>query len=98
MDYESNQKHTLGQMGNSPDAGIEPRNSLDLFGNSVSSSKAEGVRFTYDKESGILHRFFEDGNGIWHWSGSTGQGKNSLTSAQVPIDIIRLFNLPRKGW
>lgn len=45
-----------------------------------------------------FHRFFNDGNGTWHWSGSTNQGLNSLTLQQVPTDIIRLFNLPRKGW
>ena len=29
--YKSNPKHTLGQTGNRPNAGIEPRNSFKLF-------------------------------------------------------------------
>lgn len=84
LDYQSNAKHTPGIEGNGPQAGIEPRNSLELFSKSVASTN--------------LHRFFYDGNGCWHWSGSTNQGANSLTLQQVPIDIIRLFDLPRKGW
>ncbi|MDE6420825.1 MAG: RHS repeat-associated core domain-containing protein [Lachnospiraceae bacterium] len=39
LDYQSNDKHTLGQPGNNRDSGIEPRNSLELFGNSVESEK-----------------------------------------------------------
>lgn len=96
--YKSNEKHTLKQMSNRHNAGIEPRNSLKLFENSVASTKKPNIRFTYDKVTSTLHRFFFDGVDTWHWSGSTNQGVNSITSSQVPIDIIRLFNLPRKGW
>ena len=38
LDYKSNPKHTPGQPGNRPNAGIEPKNSLDLFGDSVPST------------------------------------------------------------
>lgn len=58
----------------------------------------KSVASTAPGYSGTLHRFFSDNNGVWHWSGSTNQGENSLTSSQVPIDIIRLFILPGKGW
>jgi hypothetical protein len=96
--YKSNGKHTLGQPGNRPNAGIEPRNSLDLFGDSVSSSKQANTRYTYDTDTNTLHRFFGSEGGDWHWSGSTNQGVNSLTGKDVPIDVKRLFNLPKKGW
>ncbi|TYQ15992.1 UNVERIFIED_CONTAM: RHS repeat-associated protein [Acetivibrio alkalicellulosi] len=98
LDYQSNSKHTLGQPGNRPNAGIEPKNSLDLFGESTPSTQYPELRFTFDIETNTLHRFFNNGNGTWHWSGSTNQGVNSLTGSQVPIDIKRLFNMPKKGW
>ena len=96
--YKSNPKHTLGQTGRISNAGIEPRNSLDMFGRSVQSTKHPNQRFFFDTDTKTLHRFFNDGNGTWHWSGSTNQGVNSLRLNQVPIDIRRLFNMSRKGW
>lgn len=98
LDYESNPKHTPGQQGSRRNAGTEPRNSLKLFEQSVPTSTNPNHRYTYDRQTGILHRFFNDGNGTWHWSGSTSQGSNSLPGDDVPIDIKRLFKLPRKGW
>lgn len=98
LDYQSNPKHTPGQPGNRPNAGIEPKNSLDLFGESTPSTLKLNQRYTFDRETNTLHRFFEDGNGNWHWSGSTNQGANSITGSQVPNDIKKLFNLPKKGW
>ena len=85
-------------MGNKLSAGIEPSNSLELFENSIESPVRPDVRFAYDELTGTLHRFFNDGNGVWHWSGSTNQGRNSLTGDEIPIDIKRLFKLRRKGW
>ena len=99
LDYQSNPKHTPGQPGNRPNAGIEPKNSLDLFGESVPSTSKPNQRFTYDAETSTLHRFYNDGNGTWHWSGSTNQGANStITGSQVPNDIKNIFGLPKKGW
>ena len=98
LDYQSNPKHTLGQPGNSPNAGIEPQNSLELFGNSVQSTKNPNQRYAYDESTGTLHRFFNDGNGTWHWSGSTNQGQNSIRGTDVPNDIKNIFDLPKKGW
>ena len=98
LDYQSNPKHTPGQPGNRNNAGIEPQNSLDLFGDSIQSTNKPNQRYTYDESTGTLHRFFNDGNGTWHWSGSTNQGQNSLTGADVPNDIKKIFNLPKKGW
>ena len=98
LNYQSNPKHTPGQAGNRPDAGIEPKNSLELFENSVPSSQNPNQRFAFDKETNTLHRFYNDGNGTWHWSGSTNQGANSLTGKQVPNDIKNIFGLPKKGW
>ncbi|WP_455818761.1 hypothetical protein [Pseudomonas cerasi] len=86
--YKSNSKHTPGQLGNRPDAGIEPQDSLKLFDNSISSSKKypnKEVRFAVD-DKGNVHRF-EGTNGQYHWNGSSGDIKNQLTGKQIPSDI-----------
>ena len=98
MYYQSNTKHTPGLSGNRANAGIEPSNSLELFEKSIESPVDPDARFAYDELTGTLHRFFNDGNGVWHCSGSTNQGRNSLTGDEIPIDIKRLFKLRRKGW
>ena len=98
LDYQSNPKHTPGEPGNRPNAGVEPKNSLELFEDSAQSPQKPNQRYTYDKTTNTLHRFFNDGNGTWHWSGSTNQGSNSLVRSEVPNDIIKSFGLPQKGW
>ncbi|OWO85580.1 hypothetical protein B5C26_02365, partial [Photorhabdus luminescens] len=77
--YKSNPKHTLGGDGNRLSAGIEPQNSFNLFEKSI-PTKDPKVRLAID-EKGNIHRFFnerKDGSGSFHWSGSTGDGKNAL--------------------
>lgn len=92
--YRSNPKHTLGQFGNRQNAGIEPRDSLDLFKESIPSTvkyQNKEVRFSLDKY-GNIHRF--DGtNGEFHWSGSTGDVKNPLSGQYIPIEIQRKFGV-----
>ncbi|MBW2955923.1 RHS repeat-associated core domain-containing protein, partial [Hafnia paralvei] len=97
LDYLSNPKHTLGGAGNSPKAGIEPRNSLDLFGKSILGKN--GNRFAIDSD-GNLHRFASTNDGTWHWNGSTGQAspRPSLMKLQVGNDVVKHFGLPKKGW
>ena len=53
LSYKSNPKHTLGEQGNRPNAGIEPKNSLELFNDSVVSGKK---RYAKDSD-GNLHQF-----------------------------------------
>ncbi|MBR1375303.1 MAG: hypothetical protein IJ566_04375, partial [Cardiobacteriaceae bacterium] len=65
--YQSHTKHTPGQPGYSRKAGTEPKNSLELFENSVQSGTK---RYTQDTD-GNIHQF-HNSNGTWHWAGSTG--------------------------
>ncbi|MBP3195144.1 MAG: hypothetical protein J6M05_05710, partial [Cardiobacteriaceae bacterium] len=67
--YQSNQKHTPGQQGYSRKAGTEPKNSLELFENSVQIR--EKTRYTQDAD-GHIHQFKPQDNNTWHWAGSTG--------------------------
>jgi filamentous hemagglutinin len=77
LSYQSNPKHTQGtkDFGGSK-AGIEPKNSLDLFGSSVSISGGK-KRFTMDSD-GNVHQFMSDGAGNYHWAGSTADKRNPL--------------------
>ncbi len=100
LTYKSNTKHTRGQPGNRPNAGIEPKNSFELFGNSRASTTNPNQRYTYEKSTDTLHRFFpSNAEGTeWHWCGSTNQGTNSLRSKDVPKDILKAFGMKPKGW
>ena len=84
LTIESNTKHTPGAQGFRPNAGIEPRNSLDLFGSSI-ATKDPKIRLSIDSD-GNIHRFFntsKDGSGAFHWSGSTGDGNNALGNREL---------------
>ncbi|MGD8106436.1 VENN motif pre-toxin domain-containing protein [Pantoea sp. FN0302] len=76
LKVESNTKHTPGAQGFRPNAGVEPKNSLELFGNSVS---IDGNKARYSMGAdGSIHRYFPDNTGTYHWSGSTGDSKNPM--------------------
>ena len=84
LKVESNSKHTPGAQGFRPNAGTEPRNSLDLFEHSI-ATKDPKIRLSIDN-NGNIHRFFntsKDGTGTFHWSGSTGDGKNALGNREL---------------
>ncbi len=94
--YKSNPKHTLGQQGNRPNAGIEPKNSLFLFESSVPltiKGKEHKARYTIDS-NGDIHRFSPDNTGGFHWSGSTADPKNKL---ELPNDV-RAALRKQDGW
>lgn len=77
LSYQSNPKHTPGIKDFcGSKAGIEPKNSLDLFGGSVSISGGK-KRFTMDSD-GNVHQFMSDGAGNYHWAGSTANKRNPL--------------------
>ena len=93
LTYKSNSKHTPGQDGNCSDAGIEPRNSFELFEDSIASTEKTGHRYAYEKETDTIHRFFSNAEETeWHWCGSENQGKNSLNITKIPKDIKKTFN------
>lgn len=94
--YQSNSKHTLGGLGNRPNVGIEPKNSLSLFESSVSltvKGKEHKARYAIDS-NGDIHRFSPDNTGSFHWSGSTADLKNKL---ELPNNI-RAALKKQEGW
>jgi|GEM_PF-1343582 filamentous hemagglutinin len=95
--YKSNPKHTPGQSSNRPNAGIEPKESLKLFEQSIQSSKQypnKEVRFALDSK-GDVHRF-EGTIGEYRWNGSSGDAKNKLTDKQIPSDIQKKLGVSLK--
>lgn len=86
LQVQSNPKHTPGMSGNNPNAVTEPNNSLELFNNSVQGRG--NSRYAID-ENGNINRFSNDGNGVYHWSGSTGDSKTPLDVSSIPIGVRR---------
>ncbi|WP_019671778.1 hypothetical protein [Psychrobacter lutiphocae] len=87
LTYKSNPKHTLGQSGNRANAGIEPRNSFELFGNSVQSGRK---RYSLDS-SGNIHQYTNANDGTWHWAGRTGSDQPSaqrLNVENIPNEVF----------
>jgi len=99
LKIESNTKHTLGQLGNRSDAGIEPRNSLELFNNSIPDPTNQGVRWSVDVDGGV-HRFSgKGGDGTYHWNGSTSDDRNPIPQNKkyIPQTVLSLTKMKRKG-
>lgn len=95
--YKSNSKHTLGGEGNRPNAGIEPKNSLELFGNSYQSGKKRNAA----DSQGNIHQFTYEGSGskTWHWAGRTGKDQpvqQRSDGGLIPPDVIKHFGLDPK--
>ena len=93
LSYQSNGKHTLGSTGNNPRAGIEPANSLSLFGNSIIGG---GKRYSVDSD-GQVHQFTNANDGTWHWAGSTADIKNPLNPSTIPVSVKRALGVSVKG-
>jgi filamentous hemagglutinin len=79
--------------GNRPNAGSEPTNSLDLFNSSIQGG--DGVRYAIDSQ-GNINRFYDNGNGVYHWSGSTGDASAPLNVSKIPIDVRRSLGFKGK--
>ena len=97
LTYQSNPKHTPGQIGNRPTAGIEPKNSIELFGQSIPSPQTFPNKVvTYAKdENGNVHRF-EGTNGVFHWNGSTGDAGNPLSASYIPAAVQKALGVRLK--
>lgn len=93
LQVESNPKHTPGMPGNRPNAGTEPSNSLDLFNSSIPSG--DKTRYAVDS-NGNINRFYSDGNGVYHWTGSTGDARSPLDVSSIPIAIRRTLEFKGK--
>lgn len=96
--YRSNAKHTAGQSGKraGEQAGIEPRNSKDIFANSIPTKSNPDRRFSKD-DNGVIHEFKSTGDGTWHWAKSSHDERSPLVKQDVPQDILDAFGIKAKG-
>lgn len=74
---------------------VLPANHEDLFKQSILAS--DGNRWTKvgKGKKAVYHRFFNSGNNVWHWSGSsngkTKAGNDEIIKEnEIPVDIKRL--------
>jgi len=69
---------------------VLPRNHLELW--KASRRASDGNRWTKvgNGKNAVYHRFQNDGNGKWHWNGST----NGVTRSGQPR-TIKMNNIPR---
>ncbi|HEW98752.1 MAG: hypothetical protein DRR16_13305 [Candidatus Parabeggiatoa sp. nov. 3] len=81
--YKSNPKHTDGR---NPKAGVEPDDAQDAYQDAL-----RGNQHTWYArgKNGEIYRYFSDGAGTVHWSGSTGDAKNPLKPNTIPEEIKR---------
>ena len=97
--YENPGHHDLNE-GNMPynsTKAIIPSNHVNLWENSIKVDSDPKNRWAIENKDGttIYHRFQDDGNGNYHWNGST-KGQTSSGSEQnikisdVPSDLIKM--------
>uniref|UniRef100_UPI000690B7A9 two-partner secretion domain-containing protein n=1 Tax=Stenoxybacter acetivorans TaxID=422441 RepID=UPI000690B7A9 len=93
LTYQSSSKHTPGEQGFNSKAGIEPRNSFELFKESKVITGDVKARYAQDAE-GNIHRFSITQGNQYHWSGWTGDKSNKLT---LKPEVKKEFDLKMKG-
>ena len=95
LKYQSNEKHSLGHGGKRPghEASLEPKNSLELFQQSISVK--DGMRVTFDKSTGEVHQFFSgtgNNRNLYHWAGTLNRNRID----KLNIQLHRKLGIPGK--
>ena len=95
LKYQSNEKHSLGHGGKRPghEASLEPKNSLELFQQSISVK--DGMRVTFDKSTGEVHQFFSgtgNNKNLYHWAGTLNRNRID----KLNIQLRRKLGIPGK--
>ena len=95
LKYQSNEKHSLGHGGKRPghEASLEPKNSLELFQQSISVK--DGMRVTFDKSTGEVHQFFSgtgNNRNLYHWAGTLNRNRID----KLNIQLRRKLGIPGK--
>lgn len=93
--YENKGQHDPSTNQYKKNKSVLPKNHEELFKRSQVGS--DGNRWTVEGKGKkkVYHRFQDDGNGNWHWNGSsngkTKEGKEiSISPNNIPIEIKRL--------
>lgn len=94
-EYENPGHHDPKATNFNKEKSVLPENHIELFEKSVLGP--DGNRWTKvgaGKKS-VYHRFQDDGNGKWHWNGSSNamlknNKPNPIKEQNIPIEIKRL--------
>ncbi|WP_428240571.1 RHS repeat-associated core domain-containing protein [Gynuella sp.] len=84
-ELETNDKHIPGRPGYNRSAGTQPKDYADAYKNSI---EYNGVRYARSADGKAIYRYSNNGNGTYHWSGSTRDVSAPLTRNRIP-DIVR---------
>ncbi|WP_299118108.1 RHS repeat domain-containing protein, partial [uncultured Winogradskyella sp.] len=69
---------------------VLPNNHEDLWQDSVADPKSDNTRWTKEGsgKKAVYHRFQSDGNGNWHWNGSTNGRTKSGNAREIRINHV----------
>jgi RHS repeat-associated protein len=90
--YEINPKHDPSKPLGGPDASVIPNNHMELWDNRTTYESSNDVWWSYEGtgKKAIFHKFASDGNGAYHWAGSTGKNMNRRGKEVTPIPISKV--------
>jgi hypothetical protein len=87
--YGINDKHNPAKPSGGPDASILPTNHLELWESRAYYDEKQDAWWSMEGKGkkAVFHRFSNDGNGAFHWSGSTGKNENRKGYPVKPIPL-----------
>ena len=93
--YENPGHHDPNNPNFNKTKSVLPSNHKELFDGSTLGKDGNRWKVEGTGKKKVFHRFQDDGNGNWHWNGSTNSKKadgtnNSISPNNVPIEIKRL--------
>jgi len=87
--YENPGHHdpTGGPNPYNPRKAVLPSDALEQFANSVQVGDTRWSKIGSGKKA-VYYRYFQHGDDVWHWSGSSNGVTNGGTSVPIPMDDI----------
>jgi hypothetical protein len=70
-----------------PKKSVLPDDAQAQFANSVLVGTARWTKVGTGRDA-VYYRYFDDGNGNWHWSGSTNGVNNRGEQVSIPLDLV----------
>ncbi len=93
LNYENPGHHDPS--GNGPNSynktkSVLPENHKELWDSSLADPKKSNLRWTKEGsgKKATYHRFQSDGNGNWHWNGSTNGATQSMQQRNININHV----------
>ncbi len=87
---------TGGSKGNLA-KGLEPNDSQYALINRSVKSADTGHWYAKSSDGKSIYRYFENKNGVAHWSGGTADKASPLNFADIPAGVKRAFGFKSNG-